>query len=178
MKILVVSPLFPPEIGGAAPYAKELVKRLSRIHDVSLIALATHPESIEGVRIIVLSKYTRRLMRIPRLIAMLWHEARKADVLYVLNGASTEFAAGIVSLVCRTPFILARADIHAYTHHPHKIIGKLAVARAATILDSFPPPRPEILPLEPFPQAAFDGYEQSWSAHLALLTSTFNHVAH
>lgn len=40
MKLLVVSPIFPPEIGGPATYTFELAKRLSHHHQVTVVAFS------------------------------------------------------------------------------------------------------------------------------------------
>lgn len=178
MKIVLVAPLFPPEIGGSAPYAKELARRLSHIHSVTIIALAEYPEKVSDVRTISVSKYSSRAMRILRLTKLLTEEVRNADIVYVLNGASSEFAASIVSVFTSRPFILGMADTHASESGQHSFIERLARARASFIVESFPLPKPEILPLEPYPKHALNSYEESWAEHIKGLDTIFNHVTY
>lgn len=178
MKIVLVAPLFPPEIGGSAPYAKELAHRLSQIHSITIIALAEYPEKVSDVRIVAVSKHSSRVMRILRLTKLLIEEGRNADIVYVLNGASSEFAASIVSVFSSRPFILGMADTHASESGQHSFIERLARARASFTVESFPLRKPEILPLEPYPEHALNSYEKSWAEHIKGLETIFNHVTH
>lgn len=49
MKILIVTPVFPPEIGGPATYTWELAHRLKN-HDVSVIAFGDRADKLSGLR--------------------------------------------------------------------------------------------------------------------------------
>lgn len=58
MKILIVTPIFPPEIGGPATYVSQLIKRLKDKHEFSVITFGKKTTPLEGVTITALkTKY-------------------------------------------------------------------------------------------------------------------------
>ncbi len=175
MKVVLTTPLYPPEIAEPAPYVKELAKRLAKLHEVTVVAYAHLPEEVHGVTMVTIDKRRPLLLRLP---VFLWEFARftrKADVVYAMNGPSVELPALLVSFVSLTPFIFIIADIAAHErasrHFFSRILERLAFARARTLVHKLPFPRPEIFPLEPHPTEAFAAYEASWDAHLKELQS-------
>lgn len=175
MNIVLVSPLYPPDIAEPASYMKELARRLAGTHTVTVVTYGDHPEQVAGVRILATSKRTRLPVRIPQFTRALWLAAKAADVLFVENGASAELPAVIVSHLRGRPLILHIGDPIAHAHAQQStLFGALenAARRSARhVLSASPLPRPEILPFEARPVAALAAYEASWDAHLAEITS-------
>ena len=66
MKIILATPLYPPEIEDFATYVKELVKRLREKHKIVIVAYASAAEEITGVRLIAVSKHSPLIFRIFR----------------------------------------------------------------------------------------------------------------
>ena len=64
MKILIVTPLYPPDIAGHSAYVKELALRLREAHTVTILAYNHIPEKIEGVNIITIQKHLPTLVRL------------------------------------------------------------------------------------------------------------------
>ena len=156
MKIVIATPLFPPDIGGAAPYIKELVKRLSKKHAVTVVTYAHLPEKVAGVSFISVNKRRPLLIRLLHFTFVLWKEAQNADMLYAENGPSVELPVGFIKLFIQTPLIIHIGDDAAHKHaakHPLLIqIERFAFGKANKIIDNNPPLRPAILPFESVPQ--------------------------
>lgn len=179
MRILIATPLYPPEVAEPAPYAKELAQRLAKDHEVSVVAYAHLPEAIPGVRMHAVDKRRSRFVRLIALTWQLFRAARRADAVLVVNGASTELPALAVSYALRTPLFFVVADRAA---HERAVLAKSALearafARAKHVFTELPLPRPEILPLDPEPTEELAAYEKSWEAHLALLANALHHDA-
>lgn len=178
MRILLVSPLYPPDIAPAAEYLKELARRLRVHHAVTVITYGTYPEYLEGVVVQPIDKRTPLAVRLGVLTIRLITALPRADVVYALNGASAELPLLIASWVSRTPVLYARADTDAHVHASglRRILEQQVERRARALITSFPDPKPEVLPFAPYPTDAFEKYERSWQEHLSLLSSHFDHV--
>ncbi len=110
MRILLVTPLYPPDIKEPAPYVKELANRLSVNHAVTVLAYNHLPEAITGVQIITIEKSDVLLVRLVRFFQALRDLARDADVLYMQNGPSVELPILLLSLFVRKPIYLRLGD--------------------------------------------------------------------
>lgn len=181
MKIVLATPLFPPEIAEPAPYVKELAKRLGALHEVTVVAYAWLPEEVHGAHVIGINKRRPLPLRLLAFARTLLRSVRQADVVYAMNGASVELPALLVSYVCRTPFVFALADRAAHERAAQGgalgLLERKAFARAKRLMRDLPPPRPEILPLEPRPTEALAAYDAAWVAHERTLLDTFLHAA-
>jgi hypothetical protein len=174
MRVVIATPLYPPDIAEPAPYVKELAKRLSKEHEVTVVAYGRLPETVPGVRIVSVRKDRPTLVRLFAYWRALRRAARDADVVYAENGSSVELP---VSLVGKR-LILHMGDAAAHEHANKSlirhVIERIAATHAAHVVRDLPLPRPEVLPLEAFPQEAMDAYEQSWGAHLNILAPLFH----
>jgi len=89
VRVLLVSNLFPPDIGGPATYVSRLARDLHRRgHSVQLVVCAENPSAaVEGYPFPVRRISRRIFMPLRMLIVLLWvlWYARRADVVYV-NG--------------------------------------------------------------------------------------------
>lgn len=177
MKIVLATPLYPPDVAWPAPYTKELARRLSPTHTISVVTYGDLPEKVSGVAITAVSKRQPLALRLLRYTLALWRAARQADVLYAENGASVELPLIVVSFVSRTPIVLHTGDersrrraalrttLHAIEH--------AALNSAKKVMNDSPLPRPEILPLAEYPTSAFAAHEASWIKHLEALEDIF-----
>ncbi len=102
MRLLVATPLYPPDIGGPATYVRVLETGL--------------PES--GIQVAVARFSSVR--RFPKLIRhcayffMLLRAGRDADVLYALDPVSTGFPAALAAKILRKPFVLKIVGDYAW----------------------------------------------------------------
>lgn len=106
MKIILATPLFPPEIGGPATYVKEIAERLRGKHDITVVAQATTAEPVEGVRLITVSKRFPLPVRLVLFTSTLWRAARRADVIYAQNAVAAGLPAVIVGRLRGVPVVI------------------------------------------------------------------------
>ena len=106
MKIVLATPLYPPEIGGPATYVKELAERLRDKHEIVIVAYASTSEKIEGTTLITVSKRRRLPVRLLKYTYVLWKAARDADVIYVQNAVAAGLPAVIVGRLRRVPVVI------------------------------------------------------------------------
>lgn len=191
MKVLIVTPLYPPDIAGSAPYVKEFARRLAGgAHAVTILAYSHLPEAVPGVRIRTVEKSSPLPVRIGAFTRALRRELAAADAVLVENGPSTELPlllahAGYRKKIvfhCYDETALARARVSPW-HRLLLALGARSAARTLvhgserTAADAIsverPAERPEILPFSPFPKDALAAYEQSWSEHVARITRIF-----
>lgn len=181
MKILIATPLYPPDIAPSAQYVKELAKRLvEKKHSVTIAAYAHIPEKVAGAQIIKASKHKPLPLRILAYFFVLWRAARATDVIYAQNGASVELPIAFVSFVARAPIILGISDKNAQKcGHENiilKLINNLIIKRARKIIADMPMERPEILPFGAQPKHAQEAYRLSWENHVRALIQIFNYA--
>ncbi len=172
MRIVIASPLYPPDIAEPARYVKELAKRLAGLNTVEVVTYGTLPELILGVTITAVSKRQPLPMRLLRYTIALFRAVRTADVIYVQNGPSVELPLSLVGLFTRTHIIFHIADTAADARTKENVLLKFVqrlATRKAHIVRGMPHVRPEIYPFKPRPTEAFAAYEKSWDLHLAAL---------
>ena len=106
MRIVLATPLILPEIGGPAIYTKELTKRLSSLHTITVVAYASTSEKMPGVRLVTVSKNRPLPFRIVKYFLVLLKEAKGADVIYVQNAVASGLPAVLVGMIRRIPVVL------------------------------------------------------------------------
>ena len=112
MRVLVVSGIWPPDVGGPASHAPQLASFLAgRGHTVEAVVTAVAPPALEAYPV----RFVRRSLppglrhlAVARLVAS---RARRADVVYVTSMIGRA-AAGCV--VARTPFVIKLVADPAY----------------------------------------------------------------
>jgi glycosyltransferase involved in cell wall biosynthesis len=202
MHVLVVTPLYPPDIAGSAPYVKELARRLQSAHEVTILAYNHIPELVEGVRIVAIEKNVPLLKRLFNFTKVLYTLSRDADVIYVQNGPSVELPLFFVSLVRRRKIVLCLSDETALTHAAasrwYRIPFQLARMVSSQIIiytdaeaytetlglassqvhTDIPQPhtKPEIHTFESYPHDALRAYETSWTEHTTALITLFSRI--
>lgn len=169
MRIVLATPLYPPEVADAAVYAKELSRRLAPSHDVTVVAYAHLPEQVPGVRVVAIDKRRPRLARLRTFRKALTAAVQNADALLAINGASVELPLLLVKRPRSMPLLFLTADRSA--HERGGLLERLASARADRVVADLPPKRPEILPLEPTPDKELAAWEDAWKTHLTTLDS-------
>lgn len=106
MKLLFATPLYPPDIGGPATYTKELAERLRDAHEITIVAYADAPESIERVRLIAVSKLQPLPLRLLKYFLALYRAAGACDVIYVQNAVAAGLPAMVVGKLRHKPVVL------------------------------------------------------------------------
>lgn len=178
MKVVLATPLYPPDIAPPAPYIKELATRLKEAYDVHIVTYGYIPEAISGVTIETVNKRRRKLSRLISFTLALYHHGKRADVLFVDNGLSVELPAFLCSLVIRTPIVFHVGDVSASTKSQKqflpRIIQQALKKRARATVYAIPMPKPEVLP---FTQVtSMEAYENSWKEHLTHIKETLTYA--
>lgn len=121
MRILIVSNLFPPDIGGPATYVPKIAgELLARGHQVSVVAGAP-PDYVPGsaTEPYPVHRVSRGLPFARRLVAalgLLLREARQADALYVQGLAGPEMVAVLVGRLLGKPVALKIVGDNAWEY--------------------------------------------------------------
>ena len=179
MRLLLATPLYPPDIAEPAPYTKELAGRLAPLYEVTVLTYGHLPEKVEGVRIVVIDKRAPLILRLARYTKALVREWHKADVLYTQNGPSVELPIALVRAWVRKPLFIRLGDTAAHQYASRHLLRRMLetlVLRSAQIVDAPYLQKPEMLPFSPRPDSALATWEHSWEQHLEQLQKTFDHV--
>jgi hypothetical protein len=187
MRILIVTPLYPPDIADGAVYIKELAKRLKDNAEVSILAYAHIPEAISDVRIIPISKRIPVFTRLIRAFIRIVLEARHTDYILVYNGISMELPALLASYMTKKPILYLIGDpvpikyaeqhriaLYVHTHLVQRAfrtvclhsVAHMLPINASTLILTAPLQRPRIISFEPYPHEALHMYEESWQTHI------------
>ena len=177
MKIIIATPLYPPEISGTATYVKELAKHLSGKHEVIIVAYGHIPEKVNGVKIYTINKNRPIFIRLVAYTLSLWQIYRGVDIIYSQNGASVELPIIIVSIFTGIPIVFSISDIMAHERASRGgilgFIENLALKKSVSIVKNFPIKKPIIYPFEPKNKNEWDKYESSWTEHINSLEKIF-----
>ena len=106
MKILIATPIYPPEIGGPATYTKELVEHWRDAHDLTVVALTNNTQPVPGSTLIPISKQLPLPLRLWQFFIAVYKAAPEADVLYVQNAMAAGLPTVIAGMLRRKPVVL------------------------------------------------------------------------
>jgi len=173
MKLVLATPLFPPDIGDPAPYSKEVARRLASSFTTAVVTYGSLPEEVTSVRIVSVNRSVPTLLRVILYTLKLASEAREADCIYLQNGPSTELSALLVSVVLRKKLVYALSDQRVLQRESSSILlsilRRLVSRVAAETITDFPNTRPEILPFSDS-SVEMNSHEKSWETHIHSLT--------
>lgn len=173
MRILIVTPLFPPDTAPSAQYTKELARRLSSRHEVTILLYGHLPEYIPNVKLVSVDKRRIAPLRIFSFMRELQTSNWLNDIILIQNGPSVELPAQFTLTYTKTPVIYMESDKLALgrsTKNPTYLnIHRQLRKRANAIYghqNPWPNTKPIIHPLKPYPEKAFRAWEKSWERHL------------
>ncbi|OGD67264.1 hypothetical protein A2442_00635 [Candidatus Campbellbacteria bacterium RIFOXYC2_FULL_35_25] len=181
MKIVIATPLYPPEIAESAIYSKKISELLTKEgNETTVITYTKIPEEIVGVKIISINKqmplpirlfvYTKKLLKL----------AQENDIIYAQNGASVELPVAIVVLLTSKPLVIntidEKADEQTRENTLLRYIQKFAFNKADKIIWEKPLSKPEILPFQENPKNETREYEMSWKKHTKSLMEIFKNA--
>lgn len=107
MRILLLSPIYPPDIGGPATYAQELSERLTPEHTLTVIAYTTNTAvSYGSARLIQISKSAPLVMRLFAFFRAAYQEGKNADVIYAQNPVAAGLPAVLAGMLIRKPVVI------------------------------------------------------------------------
>jgi hypothetical protein len=199
MKITLATPLYPPDIAEPASYIKELAKRISEKHEITIVTYGKLPEKINNVNIVMINKHLPLLARLFLYLVSLVRAAKKTDIIYAQNGPATELPSAVAAVLTKKKLILRFGDNLALNRSQNKKIfyftKAIAEKTAKFIITADiskterqkkqklitlknPLPRPEIIPFEQKPEKQINEYEKSWHEHINELEKIFQNAKH
>jgi hypothetical protein len=177
MRIVLATPLYPPDVAAPAPYVKELARILSEEYEILVVAYAHLPETLPGVRIIPVSKRRSLPVRLVFFFVTLLRTIQRGDILYIENGASVELPALLVAYITGCTLLIHLGDMDAHERAQknilYRFLERAACKRARAVIESSPLPHPELFPLEVMPTESMEAYRTSWMEHLAFISPLF-----
>ncbi len=106
MKIVIATPIYPPEIGGPATYTKEICAHIADKHEITVITYTNSAEAFPHTRLIPVGKGRPLIVRLAVFFVKLFRATKNTDVIYVQNAMAAGFPVALVSLLRGVPFIL------------------------------------------------------------------------
>ena len=106
MKIIVATPLYPPEVDNIAIYVKEVAERLRNKEDIVIAAYVSTAEKIPGVTLLTTDKRRPLPVRLFQYTIMLFKASRNADIIYAQNAVAVGLPAIIVHWLLKIPVVL------------------------------------------------------------------------
>ncbi len=106
MKILIATPIYPPEIGGPATYTKELCERLHDKHQITVVAFTDNQEAFPQTKLISVRKRSPMPIRLLRFFFRIITEGKNMNVIYVQNAMAAGLPVALASKIIGVPFVL------------------------------------------------------------------------
>lgn len=103
MKVLLATPIYPPDIGGPAQYAVELPQKLAPNHEVIVIAYGDSTDTMETKFV---SKNKPLLWRLWLFGRAIYQYGREADVIYAQNAVAAGLPAVIAGKLLKKPVVI------------------------------------------------------------------------
>lgn len=175
MKILILSPLFPPDTGAPASYVKELATRLEPHHTVTIHIYGYLPEHVHGVTIVSTDKRTSLPHRLFLFTRTLFSHREKFDLILVNNAPSVELPFLFFWLVTRVPYVLIESDPLAKKNMNglykciHSLTTRYARYTLAVEKDSYQ--KAELLPFTSFDTVREEARSVWWDTHIKKLVT-------
>jgi glycosyltransferase involved in cell wall biosynthesis len=112
VNVLIVSGIWPPDVGGPASHAPELAAFLaSRGHGVEVVTTADAPPERQAYPVLHVPRSSPRGLRHVRVAALVARRARRADVVYATSMISR---AGLATAAARRPLVVKLVADAAY----------------------------------------------------------------
>lgn len=110
MKILLTTPIFPPEIGGPATYTDEISRRLAgKGHNVSVVTFADTRPEIKDIKVTPVRlnyRFLGSLRRQSRLFFTILRAVRGMDLIYAQGAVVVGFCSLIIGKLARKPVLV------------------------------------------------------------------------
>lgn len=123
MKIIIATPIYPPEIGGPATYTKELCERFAHTHDITVITYTNSADAFPNTHLVPVGKGRPLPIRLAVFFVKLLRASKGTDIIYVQNAMAAGLPVALVHIITGIPFVLKfvgdeaweRATQHKFT---------------------------------------------------------------
>lgn len=110
MKLLLTTPIFPPEIGGPATYSSNLARQLTPKHQLTILTFTPNPRSIKQTNIKSIPQFRipiiGALLRQTTLFLSLIRHLPKTQSIYSQDPLTTGFTAAITTRLFSKPHVI------------------------------------------------------------------------
>ncbi len=106
MRIIIATPIYPPEIGGPATYTKELCERIAGAHDITVITYTNSADAFPHTHLIPVGKGRPLPVRLAVFFVKLLRASKSADIIYVQNAMAAGLPVALVHVLTGIPFVL------------------------------------------------------------------------
>lgn len=137
MKIILATPLYPPETSDTAIYVKELAKQISDKHEIIIVAYASVSEKITNAKLITISKRTSLPLRLIKYFIELLKSSRNADVIYAQNSVAVCLPAILVGFLRNVPIATRYEADEAQTRVMHNYNGDSISINIIALMQKF-----------------------------------------
>lgn len=171
MRIAILTPLFPPDIGDPAPYTKFLASKLNE-YEVSVYLYGHLPENIPGVKFVCTDKRLWLPLRIFLFFFKIFLVQHKYQKIIINNGPSTELPALLISFFSKNKMILIQSDPLVEPKGLYKAVHNILKNRVRSVDITHAAERylPEILPFKEISEIEINNHKQWWKKHILELT--------
>ncbi len=114
MKIVVATPMYPPEIAEPAPYIKEVSAHLGKEHKVAIVAYASTSEKTANATLFTVNKRRPLPFRLLKYTYVLFEASQGADIIYVQGGTASGLPAILVGKLRNIPVVLRFTEDEAW----------------------------------------------------------------
>ncbi|MFA6467166.1 MAG: glycosyltransferase [Patescibacteria group bacterium] len=119
MKIIIATPLFPPEIEDIANYSRDIAMHLKENNQVQILTYAGPVEEIVDLEIFTINKRQSLLFRISKYFIKLLKLARQVDLIYVQNSVAVSWPAILVKIITGRKVIINFIEDEAWKRSRH-----------------------------------------------------------
>jgi glycosyltransferase involved in cell wall biosynthesis len=106
MKLLIVTPIFPPEIGGPATYVHELCERLHSKHYIDVVTFGNTAQKVKGVSIKNVKLKNGPFGRQFNLLKAILNKSKDVDLIYSQGPFVVGLMSYVVSRIRRKPLAI------------------------------------------------------------------------
>ena len=106
MKIVIATPVYPPEISETAIYIRNLATHIRDAHETTIITYANAVEDISGVKIIAIKKSRRLPVRMALYTIALFRISKGVDVISTYEILASGLPALIVGFLRQVPVVI------------------------------------------------------------------------
>mgnify|MGYP006422718283 FL=1 len=110
MKIIIATPLYPPEIGNISLYCQKLARHLSDKDDLKILTYANQAEIEESLDFVLVDKHQPLFIRLFKYTWKLFKMSKQADLIYVQNAVAAGLPAIIVKYLRKIPVVVNFAE--------------------------------------------------------------------
>lgn len=178
MRILIVTPHFPPDTTPSANYVGELAERLASTHQITILLFGDTSVIVPGVKIITINQHRPVLFRTWSFMVRLRSQAILNDLVLIQNGPAIEMPIYFTLSQTKTSLIMLESDqasLDQTNQHPrwreiHRRLKKIALTLTTT--DTTWPDN-QSRQIAEGASNKNDRWEESWQEHLNDLQKLF-----